>query len=329
MRIYSPWAEALGMAAALLASAPPARAAEPEVVVEFDPSLGELPESIAADDAGNLFVSMGNRVVQVDAGLQVTTLASLPVPEGVFATGVKFGPDGSLYVTSAAFDPSLGGSFVWRISPQGGEVELVATLDPNGFPNDMAFQPDGTIYVTDSFLGSIWKVEPDGTAAVWLSDPALEGDPANPALGNQFFGADGIAFDRVDRFLYVTNLDFGTILKVCVLPDGTAGTLSTFAQDERLVGADGIAFDVAGRLFVAVNAQDRIATVNRFGGVRVVSEGAPLDGPSSVAFGASGADRRTLYVSNFAISRATGEQPGDPHPSIARLEVLVPGLPLP
>lgn len=310
------WAPAVSQAAPLVP------------VMSFDPTLGQLPESIAADAAGNLYVSMANTVARVTPARDLVPLAALPVPEGVFTTGVKFGPDGMLYAASAAFDPSLAGSFVWRVDPATGDADPVVVLDPNGFPNDLAFDDDESFYVTDPFLGVVWKVDASGVATQWLSDPALLGNPAAPALGAPF-GVDGIAFDRHKRNLYFTNLDYGLILKARVLPDGSAGTLEVFASDPRLVGADGIAFDRSGKLYVAVNAQDRIATVNKHGHVSVVAEGGLLDSPSAFAFGARHCDQHTLYITNFAIARANGLKPGVPAPGIVSLRVAPGGLPLP
>lgn len=324
------FAIALAPATARSGHTPSPTPAEPDLgtVVSFDPLLGQLPESIAQDAAGNLYVSIASTVVKVTPARVVSTLVALPVPAGVFATGVKVGPDGFLYVGSAAFDPTLAASFVWRVSLTTGAAEEVAELDPAGFPNDLAFDDDGNIYVTDPFLALIWRIDVSGEATVWLSDVAFEGNPAEPALGAPF-GVDGIAFDRGDRNLYFGNLDFGTILRVRVRRDGSPGSLEVVAEDERLKGADGIAFDRAGTLYVAVNAQDRIATVDRRGRVEVVAEGGLLDGPSAFAFGVPRRDRQTLFITNFAISRAMGLQPGTPRPGILSLEVPRPGLPVP
>jgi sugar lactone lactonase YvrE len=305
-----------------------AEAAPPTSVVAFDPDLGQLPESIAADAAGNLYVSMANTVAKLTPALDLVTLATLPVAAGVFATGVKFGPDGMLYVGSGAFDPSLAGSFVWRVSPTSGAADPVVELSPNGFPNDIAFDDDGSFYVTDSFLGVVWKVDSAGTASQWLSDPALLGNAVAPILGAPF-GVNGIAFDKRKRHLYFTNTDYGMILKVRVLPNGDPGNLEVFAADPLLAGADGIAFDRSGKLYVAVNAQDRIATVNKHGDVEVVAEGGLLDSPSAFAFGVAHCDRHTLFISNFAIARANGLKPGEPRPGILSMSVAPGGLPLP
>lgn len=306
-----------------------ARAATPSTVIAFDPLQGQLPESIAADRFGNLYVSIGSTIVKVNAAASASTLATLPTPAGTFATGVKFGPDGALYVASGSFDPTLDVAAVWRVSPTTGDVTLVASLEAGGFPNDIAFDRRGRIYVTDSFLGRIWRIDQAGNASVWLSHPALDGNAAAPVLQLHEFGVNGIAFDESKRTLYVSNLDFGAILAIPVARDGSAGELEVVAQSPLLEGVDGIAFDRSGTLFAAVNWQDRIATVDRAGHVRTVVQGAPLDGPSSLAFGVRPCDGHTLYIANFAVNRAFGTQTGTPHPSILSMHVQKPGLALP
>lgn len=320
---------ALGMlAVASLCVTAGAEAAEPRQVIAFNPALGQLPESIAADENGNLYVSMGSQVARLDAARNLTTLASLPVPAGAFATGVKFGPNGQLYVAAGGFDSSLDASYVFSVSKDTGSVSVVADLDPDGFPNDLAFDAAGATFLTDSFLGAIWKIAPSGAASIWLSDPLLQGNPNAPTLGLPF-GANGIAFDRLKRTLYVSNLDLGAILQIRVLPNGAPGPVEILAADPRLVGADGIALDRSGTVFVAVNAQDQLATVDRRGRVRVIAQGGLLDGPSSFAFGVAHCDRHTLFITNFAIARASGPSPETARPGILSLAVSTPGLRLP
>jgi sugar lactone lactonase YvrE len=296
-------------------------------IVTFDPTLGELPESLTADDHDNLYVSVAGSVRKIDPSGAVSPVATLPLPAGAFSGGIKIGPDGSIYVASGAFSPSPNAAFVWRIS--GGAVAAFAELDPNGFPNDLAFDGDGNAYVTDSFLGRIWKIDPQGVVSVWLSDPLFDGNAAAPALPLHAFGVDGIAFDKGKKNLYVTNLDYGEILRIPFDSHGYPGPVHVFADDARLQGADGLAFDDKGNLYVAVNAQDQIVVIDKHARLDVVEQGDPLDSPSSLVFGTGDCDRTTLYLSNFAIARAIGAKPGTPHPAILSFDVPHPGLPLP
>ncbi len=305
-----------------------AEAATPKQLLAFDAALGQLPESVAADAKGNFYVSMGSQVAKISSSFAVSTLATLPLPAGGFATGVKVAPSGRLYVAGGAFDPTLDASYLFSVDTRTGSLNVVTALDPDGFPNDMAFDDAGTTFLTDSFLGVIWKITRGGAASIWLSDPLLLGNASSPVLGLPF-GANGIVFDRSKRNLYIANTDLGAILSVRIRANGSAGDVEVFAADAELIGADGLAMDRSGTLFVAVNAQDQLATVDKRGRVRVIAQGAPLDGPSSLAFGVAPCDKHSLFFTNFAISRASGATPGVPNPGLLSLRVSTPGLELP
>lgn len=298
------------------------------VVASFNPLLGQLPESVAADADGNFYLSMSNTIQKLTPDGQLSLFSQLPTLPGTFALGVKFGPDGALYAGSGGFDPGQDASYVFRISADGVATPL-AHLDPSGFPNDLAFDDAGNVYVTDPFLGKIWKITPQGVASDWLVDPLLDGNPSNPALLVHPFGADGIAFDRNKKNLYVGNLDAGSIVLIPVNKDGSAGVPQTWLVDARLKACDGIAFDVEGNLYVAVNGQDQLAKIDKHRNLSIIASGAPLDAPSAFAFGRKGADKRNLYISSFAINRALGTQPGVPQPNLLKLPVEVPGLSIP
>ncbi len=297
------------------------------VVTSFDPQLGQLPESIALDDDDNVYLSMGTTIQRLTPDGNLGTFASLPAPAGSFALGVKVAADGSLYATTGAFFSDPPAAFVWHISPSGA-VEALAALDPTGIPEDLALDDDGNVFVTDSALGRIYKITPEGQANIWLEDAGLLGNPESPFLLFHDFGAGGIAFDKQNDHVYVGNLDYGEILRVAVDDEGEPGALETFASDARLLGADGMAFDKKGTLYVAVNGQDQVVTVSPEGNVSVLATGAPLDAPSGIAFGTHGEEKKTLYVCNFAINRAFGTQPGAPQPSLVRTSTTFGGLAL-
>lgn len=305
-----------------------AEAASPSVFVGLDPAQGQLPESITSDDHGNIYLSMGTTVGKITPSGQLSTFSDIPVPAGTFTLGLEFGPDGHLYASTGGFGPDPAVAFVWRIDAAG-NAEEYAELDPNGFPNDLAFDDCGELYVTDPFLGLIWKIDQDGVPDVWLADPLLEANYAAPYLGVAPFGADGIAFDWLERNLYIGNLDYGRILKVGIDWHGEPDDVEVYYENITTIGgADGLAFDALGRLYVAVHGQDRIVRIDRFPRKAVtVASGAPLQQPSALVFGRTFAARHTLYISNFSILAALGAKPGPPTPALLKLPVLVPGQP--
>ena len=315
-------------AGAFVAAAPPGTPQQPTVVVSFNPALAQLPESMTSDGDGNLFASNFSGAIQkIDptAGTFVT-VATVPLPGGAVLTGIKIGPDGLIYVASASFSPAPAGAFLWRVSPSTGAAEQFATLDPKGFPNDLVFRDDGSIILTDPFLAQLWTIDTAGHASVFRADPLFAGDPVAPAFSGLPFGVDGIAWDHNKRNLIVSTLDFGRVMSIPMDVPGTP-PIQIIVEDAALKGVDGIAIDRRGTIWCAVNPQDRIATVDKGGAISVIAQGAPLDGPSSFAFGTGDHDKKTLYIANFAISRFLANQVA--HPGILSVPAPVPGLPLP
>jgi len=297
------------------------------VVSTFDGAAGESPESVTLDDNGNLYISLSNVVRRRSPDGQWSVYGTLPIQ--VFVLGIKVGPDGAVYAASTSLDPSIQGAFVWRFPGAGQVAQVYAELNHAGAPNDLAFDEDDNLFVTDPRLGVIYKITAGGgSPSVWLSDPSLLGNPDAPALIFSAQGVNGIAFDNKQKNLYVGNLDYGRILRIGINKNGSAQTPVVFAQSPLLVGADGIAFDKKENLYVAVNAQDRLALVDDNGVVSVIAEGGLLDAPASVAFGTKGSDKRTLYILAGAFSRVFGLVPGDPHPALLKTKRKVKGLPL-
>jgi sugar lactone lactonase YvrE len=317
------------LCSALTVSAREGLADDVRVIASFDPAQGQLPESVARASDGALILSMAPQhtlwTIIPDGAHSAVPLATLPVADGVNAVGVKIGATGDIFACTAGFDPTLDPSHVWRVTPSGA-VSDYAQLDPYGFPNDIAMDDSGTLFVTDTAFGAVYKIKSAGNVEIWLADSRLLGDPEGPVVGLPW-GVNGIAFDRSDRHLYLSNTDYGEIFRVRVHRDGSAGPLELFVSDPRLQGADGIAFDRLGHLYVAVNAQNRIARIDRRRNVSIVAEGGPFDGPSALAFASDCPHHTSLYITSFALNTAMAG--GTPLPSLDAITVPFGGLPMP
>lgn len=317
------------------------QSSKPEVLYEFDgPDAesgfpGQLPENVAVDLFGNKYVSLPS-IGQVWQFSPDNEPPEDPAenPYATFETGGTFlvGPtgvevdlDGTLFVCFASDLDQSGAADtngVWRVSPDGAR-SLYAELPGDGFagptfPNDLVPYGDGLL-VTDSFRGVVYHATPDGEATVWASGPLLE--PAGPGG----FGANGIAVG-LDRTVYVANLDEGRLVEIPVDSDGAAGTPTTFVVDDALVGADGLAVDVRGDLYAAVNQQNAVRRVTPDGTVETVTANeedgfSRFDFPADVTFGTSGGEQTALFVPNLAFSDV-------PDPTLMKLDVGVPGLPI-
>ena len=313
----------------LVAAAPPGTPQQPTFVVHFDPGQTQLPESMTSDPDGNLYASNFSGAIQkIDAqNGTFVTVATVPLPAGAVLTGIKIGPDGLIYVVSASFSSDPDGAFLWRVSPTTGAAEKFASFDAHGFPNDLVFREDGSIILTDPALARLWKIDTAGNASVFLASPLFAGDPINPAFSGLPFGVDGIAWaDHNKKNLIVSTLDFGRVMNLPIDVEGTP-PIQIIVESPALKGVDGIAVDSRGTIWCAVNTQDRIATVDKRGAISVIAQGSPLDGPSSFAFGTGNGDKKTLYISNFAIGNFLAGLPA--HPGILSIPAPVPGLPLP
>jgi len=319
----------MGIALVLGASgAAQAKASPPTVtkLVTLDPTLGELPESITTDDDGHVFFSLVNgQIRELLPNHSTVTIATVPVPTGGSMTGIKVGPDGLIYTTTSSFSVDQPAAFVWRTDPATGIVEKFATLDHRGFPNDMAFEDDGSFFVTDPFLGRLYHVDGSGNATVALSDPLLLGNPGAPAFPTHDFGVDGIAWDQAKQNLYLGVIDSGRIVRVPYRCH-SLGKPVVFAESPQLKGIDGIALDRSGTVYAAVNTQHLIATVDHKGLVSVYAQSTLFDSPSGVAFGAGHGDKKTAYVTNFAINSVLAGVTA--HPAILSMPVPVPGADL-
>lgn len=281
-------------------------------VAIFDPSQLQLTEGLAIDKEGNVYVGfyLTGQIWKMTPQGEQSILATLDVgSSGGGVVGLAVDAEGDLYVCDASFEARTHG--IWKVE-RSGTSQLVAALDPTGFPNAIALDKAGNLFVTDSFLSEIWKISTSGAAEVWLHDPLLA-----PVFA---YGANGIEFDRGD--LFVANTDQGTIIRIGVGEDDRPLNPEVFVQSDVLVGADGIAFDLRHNLYIAVDYQNTLVSVgpNReITTLATVSDG--LDFPASTGFGQSRGQRTFLFWTNGGFNFEK--------PSLQKLHVSVPGVPLP
>jgi hypothetical protein len=137
---------------------------------------------------GKLFAidAAGNTFFRVGAGGHLTLLKTFPNGS---VGGVEFqavpdalaqGPDGAIYISTLTGVPfPQGQSKVWRWTPAG--LELFAA----GFTSavDLAFGPDGSLYVLEIFTGRVVRVSPHGKRTVVVDTNAGLSYPTGLAIG--------------------------------------------------------------------------------------------------------------------------------------------------
>ncbi|WP_254764448.1 SMP-30/gluconolactonase/LRE family protein [Natrinema marinum] len=286
-----------------------------EIVTEFEPPA--LPENLAIDSQGTVYGSMGpaGQILAVDSQGNQSTVATIDTGEQGLLLGITV-LDGVIYAANASGQPETHG--IWRVELEGGDPERIAALSPeDSTPNGIMFDPTtaDALLVSDHQAGAIWRVTTDGQAEVWVDDPLL--DPNTEAQTP--VGADGLAA-HPDGDVYVDNLNAGSIMRVPVSDDGSAGQVEQLVQDQALVGADGMTIDQDGNIYVAVNAQNKISRVTSDGGIETVVSGSPLDFPADVHFGTTEETATRLYIANFAYGTFL-QEPAAAEPSLARIDV--------
>ena len=290
------------LAAAQHADAASGPISNPHIIAHLDFSRGQTPENLALEPDGSADVTFAEaaQVARVSLDGQVRILAQLPEPTGGAACPV-FGPllgapaltagivrdrAGSLYVTLCTGSPNLQG--IWRVSPNG-SARRIAALPPGGFPNGMALDDrHGLLYVADSLLSVVWRVSiADGTVSAWASGPQLA-----PSGG---LGANGLKLHG--GAVWVSNTQLGTLLRIPIRADGSAGPIETSASG--LAGIDDFAFTGPGNrapVLAAINGDSTVVLIRPDASQQTVLTAADgLSNPSAVAIRGS-----TVYVLSAA-----------------------------
>ena len=285
-----------------------------EELVAFDPGLNEFPESVSADVSGNVYVSLQGSSGEIwrikPNGEMVLHFRLNPLPpEGSLGIlGVRTdGPD-KLFTAVASFDPATHG--VWQIKING-KAHRVEGSEIMIAPNDLVFDDDGNIYVTDVILGAVWRMSPEGhggyTVQPWAFDPLLAG---NGILGQGIpLGANGIAYH--DGRIHVAVTERAHIVSFDILNDGSAGPAEIYAAHPSLFTIDGLTVDHEGTVYGAVTALGGVS----LGRVMRIEEGqvpveilGPADGLqfiTSLTFGSHPTDCDYFYVVNWDVLAAT------------------------
>lgn len=290
---------------------------DPRVIAHFDFAAGQTPENIALepDGSANLTFALARQVARVDTHGNTRILATLPTvanPDtplvGVaVTTGIVRTRDGSLYVNYLTGHDEQSGSpteprtGVYRIAPDG-SVELFAGLPRTSFANGLALDDEhGFLYAADSALGTVWRISlDDGGVTAWATGSALQ--PSG------FAGANGIKVHH--GAVWVSNLDAGTLLRIPVERDGSAGPIATRASG--LAGIDDFEFTGQGdSVLAALHASSQVALVRPDGTHSIVLEpGDGLSNPTSVAV-----RHHKVYVPSAAFTTMR-----DPNLLLARID---------
>jgi sugar lactone lactonase YvrE len=237
------------------------------------------PGGVAVDASGNVYVAdHGNNTIRkiTPAGV-VSTLAGSPFPgyaDGTgaaasfyYPTGIAVDGSGNVYVadrnnhairkiTSAGVVSTLAGS----TTP--GSADGTGTAASFRFPNNLAVDASGNVYVADQMNNTIRKITPAGVVST-LAGTTTSGHADGPTATASFNSPTGVVVDASGN-VYVTDAGNSRIRKIT--PAGMvstlAGSLSGHADGigsaASFSGPEGLAIDASGNLYVADSSNNMI-----------------------------------------------------------------------
>jgi sugar lactone lactonase YvrE len=256
-------------------------------------------------------------------GTETKVLAEFP--DGPAPAGLAVDAPGNVYF--ALPNPGNTDGGVYRVADDGDPEKLPGTENMI-VPNGLALNKQGDLFASDSVLGAIWRIPVNGSesAEIWLQHELVAGCTPDD------LGANGIAFWKGD--LYVANTGRGALVHVPIMTDGSPGEPTLVAgnldcEPEGLFGMDGIALDVHGNVYALLVLQNKLVRIDPTDGTitTLLTEEDGLWNGASLAFGTGKGNKESIFISNYAV--LPPEPTNSLGPAILKLDVGVPGLPLP
>jgi len=290
----------------ILANPPLFPGAAPEYRAWVAAELPGAPEGLATDAEGHVYAAVAatGEVVRLDGHGGYRHVAT--VPDARLARvgrtwGLEFDRAGYLYAAyvwnyqeSDEMDPLHPAcrdsrdiyTGIYRVNVASGEVVPWLTKRsgwPVCFPDDIAIDPAGNVYVTDLTLSGIWKVFPNRKFVLWSSDPLLQWPPAPFYAAPE--GANDLALAPDGKSLLVVTDGAPAIVRIPITVDGSAGKGRIVA--DGLSPLDGVALDERGNIYISEILRSEISVFSPDGQTRITiatAETAPLVNPTSLTF---------------------------------------------
>jgi sugar lactone lactonase YvrE len=169
----------------------------------------------------------------------------------------------TLWVCSDKTDDGVGEPAAKAFDLQSGAPKGSYPLSGDGaFCNDIAIADDGTAYISETHIGSVWLLKPGAKA--------LELAAQDPLLA----GADGLAFSEKST-LYVNSVTTGKLVRLDLGPDGKSKTVTELKLSRPLTRPDGMRTIGKNRLLLAENSgnMDIVTVSGDSAEIKTIKEG--------------------------------------------------------
>jgi len=270
--------------------------------------LPDTPEGLAVDSTGALYATLMHigEVVRIKDDGSYEHVAWVPSREESGQgdlLGLDFDKDDNIYLAYTAHakrdlrrdlvdpfhpacrDATITRSGLYKIDGKSKKVTALATKAqgwPFCYPDDVAIDSAGNVYMTDLTYSGIWKISPDGKKVdLWLADPQLNW-PAKPYSGLPL-GVNDLAIDKLGRNIYAVTDGNPLVLRIPIKDDGTAG--DPVALPFGFSAFDGIELDAKGNIYVSEILLNQIWVLSADGSQRILiatKQNAPLDNNTSL-----------------------------------------------
>jgi sugar lactone lactonase YvrE len=293
----------------------------------------KLPNNVAADHAGNLYVAdtANNVIRKITPEGTVSTLAGLAGSHGsTDDTGNRarfFAPFG-IAVDNAGdvFVADTGNNTIRKITPAGGVTTLAGSAGHAGNadgigtkaqfrnPWGVAVDGSGNVLVADMSNDAIRKITPVGAVSTLAGQAGVSGSDDGLGSTARFDHPFAVAADSAGN-IYVADsannairklTPAGAAITLAGLP-GYAGTNDGLATSARFSNPQGLSVDTAGNIYVADTGNNAVRKITPGGVVSTLPEWlgtntpaeaqtgmVPLSSPGGVALDAAG----NLYVAD-------------------------------